>query len=63
MKLWREFHIWRGTRKYYQAAHHATMADILTEQGDRIIAQHVKPPMPLFDYSDMEEQDHWMRGK
>ena len=49
---------------YREASRLARLAEDLTGQADAIIARHVKPPMPLFEYgSDQDEQDHWMRGK
>jgi hypothetical protein len=52
MRLWRRFQHWRAMRIYRRVDRMHFEAQVLTYRADRLIAKHVKPPMPLFDRLD-----------
>jgi hypothetical protein len=38
-------------------------ASELLQRADALIRAHAEQPQMPLPFSDMEEQDHWMRGK
>jgi hypothetical protein len=63
LQLWHRFHLWRATRKYRWIADMEHRVSEEHQRANALVRKHSQAPQMPLPFSDMEEQDHWMRGK